>query len=116
VRLLVGDIDLENQIFDDDSISAFLSLEDSDIRLAAAQALDTIGSSQVYILKVTSTLDLTTDGAAVSRELRQRANALRDQVKSGTGDMTGMIDWAEEIVDDFSYRQRVWNQGLRNAG
>ena len=115
VRLLIGDVDLANQIFQDDSISAFLSLESSDIRLAAAQALDTMGSQQVYLLKVLTLPGITTNGALVSKELRERAKALREQVAAGTGDMTGMIDWAEMVTDDFTLRERVWNQGLRGV-
>lgn len=80
VRLLTADIsDPPAQLFTDDQLEAFLTLEAGNIRRAAAQALDTIASSEVLVSKVITTQDLSTDGAKVSAELRARANSLREQ-------------------------------------
>lgn len=91
----------------DDQITAFLTLEGNDTKLAAAQALDTIASNEALVQKVIKIMDLKTDGAAVARELRQRAQALRNQVANA-----GAFDWAEVPVDAFSYREKL----LRDAG
>lgn len=105
VRMLIGDTDADNALFQDAEIDALLTLEGGVVRLAAAQALDTIGSSEVMILKVIRLMDLETDGAAVSRELRQRATALRKQHEEGSGDYQGMFDWAEMALDPFGTRE-----------
>jgi hypothetical protein len=54
------------------------------------------------------------DGTKVSKELRDRAKGLRDQVAAGTGDLSGMIDYAEMVTGDFTFRERVWDQWLRH--
>ena len=78
VRLLITDTDATNPIFTDEEITAFLTLNSDGVLYAAAMALETIGSSEVLVLKVIRLLDLQTDGASVSRELRMRAGVLRD--------------------------------------
>lgn len=86
VRLLITDLDAAAPLFTDDQITAFLTLEGSDVRYAAAQALDTIASSEVLVSKKIRTQDLQTDGPAVSADLRARASELRRQSDEGTGD------------------------------
>lgn len=96
VRLLVPDTDADNQIFDDSAITAFLTLENNNVRMAAALALDTIASSEVMVSKVIKTQDLQVDGAKVAAELRARAQALRDQAAQYLPDGT---PFALDIVD-----------------
>lgn len=79
VRMLATDLDEVTPLFTDAQIQALLTLEHSRIRRAAAQALDTIASSEALISKVIRTLDLQTDGAKVAAELRARARSLREQ-------------------------------------
>ncbi|MET9339272.1 hypothetical protein [Nonomuraea sp. NPDC003804] len=95
VRLLVSDVDEANLLLTDEQIAALLTLEGGSVKLAAAQALDTIASSEALVSKVITTQDLSTDGAKVAAELRARAAALRQQVDDGTGDDTVGFD----IVD-----------------
>jgi hypothetical protein len=57
-----------------------------DVRLAAAQALDTIATNEALVQKVLRTQDLQTDGAKLSAELRARAAGLRAQVAAGATD------------------------------
>ena len=83
VRLLATDVDEDNLIFRDAEITAFLTLEGDSVRLAAAQALDTIASNEALVSKKIRTQDLATDGPAVAAELRARAAALRKQVEDG---------------------------------
>jgi hypothetical protein len=119
VRLLCQDTDPANPYFLDDEIEAFLTLEDGDVRLAAASALDAIASSETLILKKISQLGgaLVTDGPAVAKALRDHAKALRDQVAANlAGDVEGLFDWAEMGVSSFAQREIIWNAHLREAG
>lgn len=92
VRLLISDTDVTGPVFTDAEITAFLTLEGGNTRLAAAQALDTIASNEVMISKVIRTADLQTDGSKVAAELRARASGLRAQAAAST-------DFAMDIVD-----------------
>lgn len=110
VRMLITDRDSSNSIFQDDEIDAFLSLEGNSVRLAAATALDAIATDQALVLKKIVMLggDLETDGPAVAKALREQAKALRD-----TENESGAFDIAEQVVDTFSFRERVWKQAQR---
>jgi len=114
VRLLITDVDKNNPIFQDDEIDAFLAMTqvngENDIRLAAAQALDTIASSEALVQKRIKLLDLSTDGPAVAKELRERAKELRRQV-----DEEFDFDIAEQALDAFSTRELIWKDALRNG-
>ena len=112
VRLLLADTNVADatlQIFTDAEIDAFLSMEGSVVLLAAARGAESIASSELYIQKKNRTLDVQTDGPAIAKEWREKAKAWRDQY-----DAEGAIDIAEEVHDDFSYRQRLINEGLRS--
>jgi hypothetical protein len=92
VRLLIPDTDVHDPtrvIFTDAEIDAFLTRQASDVRLAAAQALDTIASDEALVSKKIKTQDLSTDGPAVAKELRERASELRRQVAEGDADDSG---------------------------
>ncbi len=118
VRLLIGDTnltELDAQMFQDAEVDALLTLEENVVRLAAAQALDTMASSEVMLLKVVRDQDLSTDGAAVSRELRARAAALRAQHEAVGGTYEGLFDWAEIVTDPFSARERLEHEALRSG-
>lgn len=120
VRLLCQDFDQSNPIFTDDEITAFLGLNpdgppNDQIRLGAAQALDVIAASEVYVHKRIRTLDLTTDGPSEAVQLRILAAELRRQVNEGDGNHSGMFDWAEQVFDEFSERERIVKQYLRQA-
>jgi hypothetical protein len=85
-RLLIPDNDEDHPLFEQDAqITAFLTLSGGDVRLAAAQALDVIASSEAMVSKKIRTQDLATDGPAVAAELRARATELRRQVAEGEG-------------------------------
>src|SRR4051812_7906991 len=112
VRLIITDTDSSLPIFEDDEIEAYLALKGGRILLAAAQALDTIASSQALILKKIRLLDVTTDGPAVAQALRAHAKALRDQDMIDDGE--GAFDIAEWVVNDFSKREYWWNAAQRN--
>lgn len=111
VRMIITDTDASSPLFQDDEIEAYLALKGGSILLAAASALDTIASSEALILKKIRLLDVTTDGPAVAKALRDHANKLREE--SLTDDGVGAFDIAEWVVDDFSERDYWHNLAYR---
>jgi hypothetical protein len=114
VRLLIADADVTAAVFEDEELDALLVIESSNVLRTAAMALETIASSQALTLKVMSLMDLRTDGAAVSRELRARARDMRaraEELESAEDD--GGFDVAELTVNHFAWREQVHNQALR---
>lgn len=103
VRLLCTDLNEVAPLLTDAQITALLTLESGNVRLAAAQALDTIASSEALVSKKIRTQDLQTDGPAVAEELRKRAEALRRQA-DGIDPSTGE-PFAFDIVD---YDPNAW--------
>lgn len=80
VRLLINDT-AAVPVFADTDIAAFLELEGGNVKLAAAQALDTIADDEALTSKVIRTQDLGTDGAKVAQILRERAQNLRSEAR-----------------------------------
>lgn len=102
LRLLIADTNPAARLFRLDELQDFLDLE-GHLKLAAAQALDVIASSEALTSKKIRTLDLQTDGPAVAKELRERAAELRRQVADGDGDDSVGFDIVD-FVDPFSRR------------
>lgn len=98
VRLLIADTDEDNLLLDDTQINAFLSMESSRVKLAAAAALDAIAASEVLVSKKIRTLDLQTDGPAVAAELRAQAKGLREQDEADQDE-----PWAIDVVNFDPY-------------
>lgn len=84
VRLLINDT-AALEVFNDDEITAFLLLEGNNVKLAAAQALDTIADDEALTSKVIRSQDLATNGAAVAAQLRARAQQLRTDARGSSG-------------------------------
>jgi hypothetical protein len=116
VRFLIPDTDDANRLLLDREIEQALTLEDGDVRSAAALCLEVIASVQALILKVLKVMDVQTDGAKVSDALLKRADRLREQAASvGELDDAG-FEIAELVVDPFTERERVWKEALRDLG
>lgn len=113
VRLVISDTDSEHPLFQDNEIQAYLDLNQENVRRAAASALDTLASSQAFTLKVISTLDLHTDGASVARALREHAKELRDEANISDAADGSLFDYAEEVPNIFTLRERVLKQAQR---
>ena len=96
-----------------ESICTFLHLQgnDWDVRLAAADALDSIATQQALIQKKIKLLDLQTDGPALAQALRAHAKALRDRVLA---DEPG-FEIIEQINDKFGYREKVVKDWMRQG-
>jgi hypothetical protein len=78
VRLLISDVGGETGtdfIFTDEEVEAFLELTGA-VRLAAAEALRAIAGNEAMVSKRITYLELSTDGPAVAKELRELADSL----------------------------------------
>lgn len=105
VRLLLNDVAAEaaDRVFSDGDIEDFLSLEDWNVKRAAAQAIDTNADNEALASKVLRTQDVQTDGAKVAQALHQRADSLREQAdredENGDGFYFGVVS-----LDDTACR------------
>jgi len=119
VRLLIQDTDtttVANQFYEDDEIDCFLTLAadlDGDaVFNASAIALESWASNQVLILKVVTLLDVETDGAKVSAEMRARAASLRADAITSSSDAG--FEVAEMALGHFSWIEQTVNEALRD--
>jgi len=88
VRLNIPDTSAADAVFSDEEIQAFLDQEMGNVFFAAADACDVLATNQVYIQKVQTVNGTSTNGAAVSAELRARARTLREQGEKKNGSST----------------------------
>lgn len=93
VRLLIADTDPEHQLLSDQELQDLLTCEGGNVKLAAAQALCVIANSETLISKKITTQDLSVDGPAVARDLREQADRLRKEVADEQAN-----SWGFEIV------------------
>lgn len=98
VRLLTTDLDEASPLLTDAQITALLGMEGQSVKRAAAAALETIATSEALVAKKISTQDLSTDGPAVAKELRDRAKTLREQAADGDG-ADGANNYGFDYVD-----------------
>lgn len=111
VRLLVADTDNSNAVFADIEIDAFLEMEDGNVLLAAAQALDTIATNEALIQKVAKHADTTTDGAKLAEALMKRAKTLRDraaEVDVDGDDDFAVAEFADPVFGQREFLERHW--------
>jgi hypothetical protein len=78
VRLLIDDDVEAYEFFSDAKVDAFLDLNDGNVRLAAADALDSWASNEAMVTKAVRRLDVSTNGPAVAAALREHASRLRE--------------------------------------
>lgn len=114
VRLLIGDIDDFDQIFNDSAIDAFIAMAlDNNLKRAAAQAMITIATNEILVQKRIKLLDLSTDGPAEAKELRELAKQLR--AEADEEEIDGAFDWAEPIQTNQQYEEFLYKDELRNG-
>lgn len=100
VRVLIADMGTP-PLIDDPTLQTYLELQDWTegarwaVYRAAADALDAIATSEVLTAKKIRTQDLSTDGPAVSAELRKQATGLRQRADDEDPDFGGVF----EIID-----------------
>lgn len=83
-------------IFSDQHLTSLLALNNGRPRLAAADALEILGTSEALILKVITTEDLATDGAKAMAQYLQRARQMRQLDASEVSETEG-----DFVVVDF---------------
>lgn len=116
VRLLSFDTDTTNPIFQDEEHTAFLDLNAGNVRLAAAQAIDTTAANEAFVQKMIKMLDLMTNGPQTAMALRAAAEELRRQVYEGSGDFSGMFDIAEQVYDNWTLDEHFVKSWMRTNG
>lgn len=101
VRLLIPDLDADNQLFTDIELEGFLSLYRGSVRRAAAAAIDSVANNEALLFKVVKTDDLQVNGAAVAEALRKRAVSLRAEAD---------VDDSAAVTDEFTivYPKHCW--------
>lgn len=116
VRLLIPDRVEADAFFTDEEIDAFLSMEGDNVKRATALALETMASNEAYVQKVIRLMELQTNGAQTAKALMDRAAALRKQADDEEPYDDGeAFDIAEWVNDDFSGRERLLKQALRQG-
>ena len=110
VRLLSNDVDEANLLITDGQIAAFLELNAGNVRRAAADALDTIATSEALVSKAIRTQDLQTDGAKVAAALRAHAATLRQLADTADDSDAGwdVIDTTPQLRPEHSNYPTVW--------
>lgn len=115
VRRLINDVYSADPIFDDAEIDFFLAAEINSLKRAAALAYETIARDEVLVSKVVKTLQLSTDGAKVSAEMRQHAQMLRDQAENDIVADSAPFEIAEWALPPFGTVERIYKQAAREA-
>ena len=114
VRLIIADTDSTNPQFQDEQVNRFLAVSGSNVLRASAMALNVIASNESLVQKQISLLGLSTNGPAVARDLRAHAVWLMDQAAFyEAAEAGGAFDVAEQVVDVFTFRERVYKQWER---
>ena len=116
VRLLIQDDNETYEFYTDAKIDCFLTLagdlDGESVYNASALALESWASNQLMIVKVIERLDLKTDGASMSKEMRARAQGLREQAISSSSDAGFEI--AEMALGPWSVREQIVNEVIED--
>jgi len=111
VRMLITDTDSTVPIFQNEEITAFLTLNGGNVWFASATALLIIAASETLIQKKLKLLDLSTDGPAEAEALRKLAAEL---MAVGTT-MGETFDIAPQIFNQFGFMEFITKDALRNG-
>jgi len=107
LRLRIADTDPTNQLLDDLQLQAIAGAAAGPWS-AAADALDIIAVSELLVSKKIRTQSLSTDGPAVSAELRALANRYRENaIRDGESGADGLTGGEYFGVTD-ALPQEVW--------
>lgn len=96
IRLLTTDVSEAFPLHTDADLTAFLAMEGGNVKRAAAASLEAIATSETLVGKKITTQDLSTDGPAVAKDLRERAKGLRDQADKADAE-------ADDDADGFGF-------------
>ncbi len=110
VRRTIPDKEEDEAFWTDEEIQSFIIDEGNWLR-ATATALETMATDAIYINQHTRIGDLEVDTSRSAKLLMDRAALLRTQAEA-IEDEDG-FDIIEFAVDEFSYRERIRKQILR---
>lgn len=134
VRLLTADTNPDKPLFDDDEVNAALTMESSQnlyvsgmatlggaapippvqvysVYRAAALLLDALASNKSKLAAIAELLDVHVSAEKAAQELRNTAKEYRAVEQNN-----GSFAIAELVYDQFSARERIRNQLLRQYG
>lgn len=118
VRLLIADSRDDGHIYEDEELTTFLVLNAANVRLAAADALETMASNESLVQKKIRLLDVQTDGPAVAADLRKAAANLRALANAAIiklGDLEPGFAVAEFPQGIFAEGEYLLNEIRRGA-
>ncbi|HLI84786.1 MAG TPA: hypothetical protein VKV17_12765 [Bryobacteraceae bacterium] len=105
IRLYVpGETEAKTASFSDTDLLAFYNIH-NDPRLAAADALDVAAVRYSTSRQKITINGMSVDGPSVGSMFQKLAKTLRDRV-----DAVPYFDWAEQVLDAFSERERYLKQ------
>lgn len=122
LRLNIADIDLTTTagarstwtcLFTDEELGVFLDRASSDLNLASYYALMSVASNRAMLARKKVLGDYQEDLSKVADEVRKQALEYLNASKLDEGDPA--VDWAEQAVSDFAYREILMNEDLRNG-
>lgn len=112
LRMFIPDRDVDDAIWSDEELQVFLDTE-SNLFRATALVLETMASDHALVLKVMRVQNIETSGDRVSSALLARAKLLRKQADDLDDVDNGGFEVIEMVHDDFSWRERILNEALR---
>lgn len=108
VRFLIGDMSDSGHIFEDDVIDAALTMNSSDLYMAAATCLVSLAASKALLAKKKAAGNYSEDLTAIARECRDNAAVYQQRAISTPAEAQ-----AEVILTDFNYREIEQGKALR---
>lgn len=82
VRLLIADTVEDGAVFEDEELTALLTMEGSVVKSAAARALETLAANKAKLAVRVTRGSVTDDLSQVAKELRESAKQLRAEADS----------------------------------
>lgn len=116
VRFIIQDVDETDQLLSDEGVGIYLpggALGQASETLAAASAARAIGTKFAR-----RAMSISEGGASTNwgdRSKRYFDLAVTLETQGEEIDATGLFDWSEQVIDDFSARERFRDQIIREA-
>ena len=108
LRLKIGDVD-DTEIFTDEELQCFLDANDGNFPRAAADACQAIAAQAALLAK----LEIIGNHTLDKRKIADYYLKLADQYRA-VDDATPAYAIAESPVSDFTQREIIWNNGIRD--
>lgn len=115
VRRTLPDKTEDEAFWTDEEIQSFLDDESADWRRATALALETMASDDVLVLKVMRVQNIETNTDRAAKLLMDRAKRLRELAADADAAAGDAFDFAEMVITDNQYSERVYNQAIRES-